>query len=258
MQQGGRSYTPNFYITINGYDFTKFTRAWQLNDVDDGISTITVTLVNPDGVISGYIRTETELTLRYGYYDGSMSKPVTMKIKDLTEKYPTKHGSEIIVTAYDGTERLVGLTHAGNSTPDMKLEDAIKSLGDGVKLKMDIQAKGPDKPPEKIPLHNMSSHSAVRWIMGHMKCTKEGGGGGEDNPIDGQKEYDAGSGFKSAESVTGDRNPRSMLEAKKKELADIWIKNNKKKAGDSVITGRLEVVGHPGLEAKKRDRKSVV
>lgn len=245
-----KTYTPNFYITINGHNFTPYTIGWQLDDIDDGISTLHAKFANPDGIISGYIRTESDITLRYGYWDGKMSKPVTMKIKDLSEDYPTQAGCTISVTAYDCVERLMGVTHAGNSDPDATIPDELKSLLEGAKIKPDVQGEGPKKMPERTPLHNMTSHAGVRWLMGHMKC-KGDGGGGENNPVSGQKEYNAGDKFKEAESVTGDRGVEAQLRAELEELKSIYIKNQKKRAGDSVITGRLDIVGYPGIEAKK-------
>lgn len=250
---GGNSktYTPNFFTSINGHNFTGYVLGWQLDDVDDGISTLTVNLANPDGIIAGYIRTESEVTHRYGYWDGRMSKPVVMKIKDLTENYPTQSACTIRITAYDCTERLVGVTHAGNSDNDTKFEEAIKSLLEGSKLKPEVKVESPKKLPENISLHNANSHAAIRWLMGHTKCQGGGGGQGGETPISGQKEHDAGGKFKQAESVTGDRSPEGQLLSQLKELEEIRINNQKKKAGSSVITARLEVLGHPGIEAKK-------
>jgi hypothetical protein len=248
---GGKTYTPNFYIQINGHDFTKTVTSWQLDDVDDGISTLNVTLANPDGIIAGYIRTETDVTLRYGYWDGRMSQPVTMKIKDLSEKYPTNGGMTISFTAYDCTERLVGLTHAGNSAGGTKTHEGIESLLDGAGIKPEVKLESPEKLPEKLSLHNMTSHAAIRWLMGISKCKGSSGPTAGENPIAGQKEGNAGDKFKQAESVTGDRSSEGLLNASYPELDDIRVKNKKKKAGSSVITGRLEIVGHPGIEAKK-------
>ena len=248
---GGKTYTPNYYIQINGHDFTKFVLSWQLDDVDDGISTLTVTLANPDGIIAGYIRTETDVTLRYGYWDGRMSQPVTMKIKDLSEKYPTNGGMTITFTAYDCTERLVGLTHAGNSDSGTKTHEGIESLLNGAGIKPDVKLESPEKLPEKLSIHNMNSHAAIRWLMGISKCKGSSGPTTGENPIAGQKKGDAGDKFKQAESVTGDRSSEGLLDAAFTEIDDIRVKNKKKKAGSTVITGRLEVVGHPGIEAKK-------
>lgn len=248
---GGKTYTPNFYVQINGHDFTKFVISWQLDDVDDGISTLTVTLANPDGIIAGYIRTETDVTLRYGYWDGRMSKPVTMKIKDLSERYPTNGGMTITFVAYDCTERLVGITHAGNSDGGTDTVQGIESLLNGQNIKPDVKAESPKKLPEKLSLHNMNSHAAIRWLMGISKCKGQSGATAGENPIAGQKEGDAGDKFKQAESVTGDRSAEGQLDSTLSELDQIRVKNKKKKAGSTVITGRLEIVGHPGIEAKK-------
>jgi hypothetical protein len=249
---GGTTYTANFYTTINGNNFTPYLISWQLDDVDDGISTLRVTLGNPDGIISGYVKPELEVTHRYGYWDGRMSKPVTMKIKDLTEDYPTQQACTISFTAYDCTERLVGSTHAGNSDEGADLSKLLESLLEGGKITPDVKVESPKNMPEKTSLHNMNNHSAIRWIMNSAKCKGQGGGGGGgQTPIAGQPEVTAGDSFKNAESVDGDRSGQALADSLFAEIDKVRLNNVKKRARADTITGKLEIVGHPGIEAKK-------
>jgi hypothetical protein len=248
---GQKTYTPNFYLTINGYDVTKLCISWQLDDVEDGISTLTANIGNPDGLLSGYLRTETDITLRYGYWDGKMSKPVTMKIKDKKESFHTSSPSTITVVGMDCTERLTGITNAGNSKEKTSIVEAIESHVKGIKAKPEVNVENPEKMPDKIPIHNMTSHAGVRWLMGMTKCKGGGGGGGGETPIRGQKDGNAGDKFESAESVTGDRAYTAEIQGQLKPVDDAFLNNNAKKAGNSTIYGSLQCIGIPGLEAKK-------
>ena len=268
---------PDFFVSINGMNYTPFCTGWQLDDVDDGMSSLRVTLGNPDGVLGGYFTTENYITFRYGYWDGRMSRPVVMRIKDMEESYDTDAPPVINLTAYDVTERLLGVTHAGNSLKNQKAPKLVESLINGVEAKAELKIDGPQMTQERTPLHNMTSYAAIRWILGHTKCRKQEISSAnsiaamrytedysdshemtvdssEDvgaNPIGNQDNYTAGKEFRAAESFKGDRSAEAQINRDFNEIDQIRVRNRRNRAGSEIITARLELNGHPGLEAKK-------
>lgn len=269
----GRVMTPDFTLTINGTDLTKLCIMWQLDDIEDGISTLTAVIGNPDGQLSGYLKTETEITLRYGYWNGKMSKPVTMKIKDKEECSYTGAPCTITVVGMDCTERLTGTTFAGSTKVDPKIIETIESLFKSGKIKGKVELEEPKKGPEKIPLHNMTAHAGIRWIMGMATCKKQsaqGGSGGSSGggaaggaagaamgaaagggtPIRGQEPGKLQGNFPKADSVMGDR-VKGALNAIRSEIEENQMNQKEKAAANTTIYGHLECVGIPGLEAKK-------
>ena len=268
---------PEFFLSINGMNYTPFCTGWQLDDVEDGMSSLRVTLGNPDGILGGYFTTENYITFRYGYWDGRMSRPVVMRIKDMDESYDTDAPPVINLTAYDVTERLLGITHAGNSLKNPKAPSLVESIINGVRAKAEMMLQGPKKMPERVPLHNMTSHAAIRWILGYTKCGKDeisqnnsiaGMGYSDDyrdtsetsvdssedvgaNPIGNQEAYTAGKEFRAAESFRGDRSGEAQINRDFNEIDRIRVRNRRNRAGNQVITARLELNGHPGVEAKK-------
>lgn len=268
---------PDFFVSINGMNYTPFCTGWQLDDVDDGMSSLRVTLGNPDGVLGGYFTTENYITFRYGYWDGRMSRPVVMRIKDMEESYDTDAPPVINLTAYDVTERLLGVTHAGNSLKNQKAPKLVESLINGIEAKAELKIDGPQMTQERTPLHNMTSYAAIRWILGHTKCRKQEISSAnsiaamrytedysdshemtvdssEDvgaNPIGNQEAYTAGKEFRAAESFKGDRSAEAQINRDFNEIDQIRVRNKRNRAGSEIITARLELNGHPGLEAKK-------
>ena len=245
----GRVMTPDFTLTVNGQDMTKLCIMWQLDDVEEGISTLTAEIGNPDGMLSGYLRTETDITLRYGYWNGKMSKPVTMKIKDKEEGFHTSKACSIRVVGMDCTERLTGTTFAGSTKVDPKIIETIESLLKSGKISGKVELEEPKKGPEKIPMHNMTAHAGINWVMGMAKCKKSAQGGGE-TPIRGQKPGELKGNFPKADSILGDKL-LADINAKMAEVTENQMNQKEKKAGNSTIYGHLECVGLPGLEAKK-------
>ena len=245
----GRVMTPDFSLTINGQDVTKLCISWQLDDVEEGISTVTAEIGNPEGMLSGYLRTESEITLRYGYWNGKMSKPVTMKIKDKEEGFHTSKACSIRVVGMDCTERLTGTTFAGSTEVDPKIVDTLDSLFKSGKIKGKIELEEPKKGPEKIPMHNKTAHAGINWIMGMAKCKKSAQGGGE-TPIRGQKPGELKGNFPKADSSMGGRI-MADLNAVANEITENQMNQREKKAGNTTIYGHLECIGLPGLEAKK-------
>ena len=48
-----QQFQPDFVITIGGRDVTNWTEHWHLQDIEDGISSLEVTLGNEDYMFSG-------------------------------------------------------------------------------------------------------------------------------------------------------------------------------------------------------------
>ena len=244
-----KTYDPDFVVTIGGRDVTKITKRWSLEDVEDGISSLTVTLANPDGKYSGVFKTEQEISLNFGYHKGEVSSTIRMKIKDKREDFPTKQGPTIRLVALDCTERLVGVTAAGNSDIN-DVKEILKSIIEGHKMTPDVNVKQPEKMPPVVSVHNQTGYAAIRWLMGMTECGEKQKSDGED-PIKGQPEFNFGKHFPNAEIVNGDRAIMSMIDAGLKSIGDIRINNRRNRAGTTTIVGFLEVVGQPMLQAKK-------
>ena len=246
----GIVWTPDFSLVINGWDATKLVVSWQLDDVDDGISTLTAHIGNPDGQLSGYIHTETDMTLRYGYWNGSMSQPVTMKIKDKKEIFPTSHPCTITVVGMDCTERLIGSTLTGNFKSGTKFTDQLNAILKAGKITPDINVKDPPKQPEKSSIHNMTPHATIRWIFGMVDCVKPTAVGGGSTPGAAQVPFGKPDGFNG--DVTQGYHPQIHdFNAAMKKTTPLYLDQIINKAGSRILVAHLECAGIPGLQAKK-------
>jgi len=133
----GYRWQPDFVIKIGNQDVTKLSQSWEFNDVEEGISNITVVYVNKDFDVK--TKVNDKLTLRFGY-QGNLSERITMEVKEHTESYG-KDGSTVTVTAYDCSERLTGVMAKGFRHDD-DMKKFIESLGDGVEPKVKVEVDG--------------------------------------------------------------------------------------------------------------------
>jgi hypothetical protein len=78
-------FDPDFIITINGEDVTKYTSHWKLTD-DEKKSTLAVSIQNPDQKWSNKFDVGQSVEIIFGYV-GNMGEKVKMKIKVLEESY---------------------------------------------------------------------------------------------------------------------------------------------------------------------------
>jgi hypothetical protein len=108
-------YDPDFTITVDGDDVTKYVFAWHLTDTEDGISTLKVKLMNPDQVNSNKFDTKQKITIIFGY-EGNMGESITMTVQELTESYSvfedvdfiTLVGMDCMADLSDGSESAGG------------------------------------------------------------------------------------------------------------------------------------------------------
>ena len=90
----GTGYDPDFVITINGQDITKYVGHWKLTD-DEKKSTLAVMMRNPDQVLSGQFDTGQQVTIIFGYVE-NMGENVTMTIKEVEESYSVDPAHDFI------------------------------------------------------------------------------------------------------------------------------------------------------------------
>ena len=90
----GTGYDPDFVITINGQDVTKYVYEWKLDD-NEKKSTLEVIIKNPDQKFAGTFDTGQEVTLIFGYV-GNMGEQVSMTIKKYEEAYSVNEPQDFI------------------------------------------------------------------------------------------------------------------------------------------------------------------
>lgn len=125
-------FDPDFIINAAGQDVTKYVIQWKLRDTDDGISTLSVKLANPDQVLSNKIQTDEEATITFGYI-GNMGEQVSMKIKEVNEAYSVEaEYAYVSFTAMDCMEKLTGGTEqaGGGEEPSSRPEKEEGASGE--------------------------------------------------------------------------------------------------------------------------------
>ena len=116
------SIDPDFIITINGDDVTRYVNNWVLTDKEKGTSTLLVVLKNPDQILSDKYDTGMVVSIIFGYVD-NMGDKVTMDIKKYEESYSVEEKKDFIsVTGMDALDALTGsgLNTGGTDTPAEK------------------------------------------------------------------------------------------------------------------------------------------
>ena len=111
------SIDPDFIVTINGENVTKYTSEWKLDD-NEKKSTLEVTIKNPDQKFSGKFDTGQEVALIFGYV-GNMGEKVEMEIKKMEESYSVNEPHDYIkVIGYHALDNLdKGNGGTGGQTP---------------------------------------------------------------------------------------------------------------------------------------------
>jgi hypothetical protein len=163
---------PDFVITVAGKDITKLVESWTLNDVEDGISNLNVTIVNQYWDFSGKV--DDEATIKHGLR-GNLSGNVTMKIKEYTETYSVG-GSRVTITAHDCLERMTGVSAHG-FFQHKDTQKAIKQIGEMLEQRINVKTDGMENPqyPEdyKISIANQKLFDAQRELLGTMGNLKK-------------------------------------------------------------------------------------
>ena len=88
------SIDPDFIITVNGEEVTKYVEHWKLTD-DEKKSSLLVVMKNPDQVLSNKFETGHWVEIVFGYV-GNMGEKVKMKIKQLEESYCVEEAHDYI------------------------------------------------------------------------------------------------------------------------------------------------------------------
>lgn len=104
------SIDPDFIITINGDNVTKYVHDWVLTDKEKGTSTLKVTLKNPDQVLSDKYDAGMPVSILFGY-TGDYADKVTMDIKKYSESYSVDEKEDYIeIVGMDALDALTGST----------------------------------------------------------------------------------------------------------------------------------------------------
>jgi len=101
------SIDPDFIITVNGENVTKYVHDWKFTDSEKK-STLVVDLKNPDQVLSDKFDTGQEVSLIFGYV-GNMGEKIEMTIKKYEEAYAVDEANDYIkVTGVDCLDKMEG------------------------------------------------------------------------------------------------------------------------------------------------------
>ena len=93
-------FDPDFVVTVDGDDATKYVHNWKLTDSEKK-STLVVEFKNPDQVLSGKYADSKEIGIVFGYV-GNMGEQVTMAIKKYEESYSVVEQHDFIkITGMD-------------------------------------------------------------------------------------------------------------------------------------------------------------
>ena len=166
---------PDFVVTINGTDVTTYCRSWEVNEVEDAISNMTVTIVNPD--IKMGFKAGDKVSIRFGTEGAGMSPKVEMTIDDYSEEF-AEGGIYIIATGRDCQAKMSGVSMRGQfQSNDAK--KCIEELGKTIKAKMelgDMNSPVLDK-EKKIAVHCIRADLLARELLNKCEPKKKGGGG---------------------------------------------------------------------------------
>lgn len=252
-------YQPDFVITINGTDVTKVTESWELNDVEDQISNLTVTIINTDMKYSGQFKIDGEITIRFGY-QSNMGPQVTMKIKEVTEIAATR-GCRITVTGMDILAESTSATARG-FYKTQEVDKILKEMGESIDAQVDTgDAKSPKFPEGyKHPVPNERLYDAMHRYKRYLGSQQGGGKSGSVGKGGGDKAIKKQKGGKKAGSFQGDMSAGLKLSQgpiTSKEKGDIenaqknYLKNVTNEASSISLRANAELIGVPMLQAKK-------
>jgi hypothetical protein len=108
----GTGYDPDFIVTIDGENVTKYVNHWVLTDTEKK-SSLVVTLKNPDQKLSSKFDTGQDVSIIFGYV-GNMGEQVTMTIKKYEESYSVEEDTDFIkVTGLDCLDATEGDNNSG-------------------------------------------------------------------------------------------------------------------------------------------------
>jgi hypothetical protein len=117
-------FDPDFIITVDGTNYTKYVNKWTLTDKEGGeepggaSSTLEVTFKNPDQVLSNKFDTGQMVEIIFGYV-GNQGERAKLKIKKLMESYSVEEPNDFItIVGYDALDDLTkGTMQGGGQKP---------------------------------------------------------------------------------------------------------------------------------------------
>lgn len=245
------SLDPDFIITLANNDITEYVQSWELLDDEEGMSTLSVQLSNPDMRNSGLASEWDWLAIRFGY-QGDMSGQAGFYVMEITEHYPTSGDLYVSLRAYDQSASQAGDKHKGNlDTNNTKTacEKTIEMSGG----KASVQGKGVEfkDPSMKCNMMNENAHEAQRKFYHLQKPS--GAGGGSNNPNSPKIERKQSSSSKGPNATGYSRSGTGLHNETNSDDNEI----DKNRMGNDInqnqgepVTGSLELVGYPWLKAK--------
>jgi len=255
-------YQPDFVITVGSKDVTRCCERWELQDLEDAVSTLTVTVVNEDRKYDGAFKIDDKVVIRFGNR-GDMSPKVTMNLKELSPIYSDK-GQRVVLVGMDPSEAMAG-TGGRGMFDETSLKKVLEGIGQSLGLKVEglDQTEDPANPHNnKIPMPGETTAAFFRRAL-QMLGAKKGKGGGKvptggspKKPIKSQRKTVAPKGFY---GTWGNGNFRTRgggvaYGDVEKELSTI-IKNGlaqvNQSAASQSIRGLVELIGVPHVRAKK-------
>jgi hypothetical protein len=114
------SIDPDFIITINGEQVTRYVHDWKFTDSEKK-STLEVTIKNPDQKFSDKFDTGQDVEIVFGYV-GNTGDKVKMEIFKLEESYSVEEATDFIkVTGQDALSAMEGKTLQGGGNAPIKV-----------------------------------------------------------------------------------------------------------------------------------------
>jgi hypothetical protein len=248
---------PDFVITIDGLDVTNLCKKWEIHDIEDAISSATITLVNPSMKLSGQFNAGQTLSMRWGYQN-NLSAEIEMEVKDYSENYDNK-GRLIIIKAKDCMQKMVGSNMRGNFEEGTGIQDAIRDItkSHGI-TEVDFgTAQDPVQPKDwRTNAYGVSSLGAVERLKNYMANPQNKSASSDSLPVARNQAQSGGGKFK-GNTGTGNFQGEACQsrDCQEKEggegsPAKNKLDNTTAAAASINIRGHLDIVGKTAIRAK--------
>lgn len=248
--------SPDFILTIAGEDVGKLEIVNELELLDDeeGMSEITVKLVNPEMRYSDRFKKGQEVELRLGYR-GQLGEKVSLPIEELTRDYPESGESTIEIKARDESSKMSGGSNKGNHSEGDDLRVMNKEAGArGLK----VNAQGVSGTSHKKPYVMNERSTEIAWKFGrNLKVDgyESGGvGAGEGNPsspLGGEKDSSAeGTNMRRDKGHTHS-SAEGFSQNAAKGRDENRSNNHGNSHGQEPVTADLDLRGFPTLRSKR-------
>lgn len=244
------SLDPDFIVTLAGKDITEFVQNWELLDDEEGMSTLSVQLANPDMRNSGMASEWDWLAIRFGY-QADLSGQAGFYIMEVTEAYPSGEPT-LQLKAYDETASQAGDKQKGNFDTN-NTKTALEQNTDNAGMLPDIEGAGIEF-EEKETKCNAMNENGWECNRKYMHTLKSSGGSGSGGTSPNYEQKSSKQNTKPnkigySRSGAGLTNPTNGGEGKN-ILDQNRMQNDKNTNQGEPITGSLELVGYPWLRAK--------